>query len=62
MSDESIMDFTQVDLFEPLKESGLKDVIITFKDFEMDKMESEIHALLSWAVAEAKANNKSWHK
>ena len=59
MSDESIMDFTQGRFVRTTKgDQGLKDVIITFKDFEMDKMQSEIHALLrDWAVAEAKAKN-----
>ena len=59
MSDESILDFTQGRFVRTTKgDQGLKDVIITFKDFEMDKMQSEIHALLrDWAVAEAKAKN-----
>ena len=59
MSDESILDFTQGRFVRTTKgDQGLKDVIITFKDFDRDKMQSEIHALLrDWAVAEAKAKN-----
>jgi SNF2 family DNA or RNA helicase len=59
INDESVMEFTQGRFVRTTKgDQGLKEVIITFKEFEMDEMQSEIHTLLrDWAVAEAKAKN-----
>ena len=59
IDDESVMEFTQGRFVRTTKgDQGLKDVIITFKDFDMDEIQSEIHTLLrNWTVAEAKAKN-----
>ena len=54
---ESVMDFTQGRFVRTTKgDQGLKETIITFREFDMDDVQKEIHDLLrEWTVAEVKS-------